>query len=67
MITHSLKLLNASKDCLQIVGTLCRDGTEIICQAKDCMHYYLNSSYKDELLVFCDLCFGVFVVVVVFF
>lgn len=54
-----LKAINTFKDCLQTLGTLCREGTKIICQAKDCMHYYLCCSYKDELLVFCEIFFEV--------
>lgn len=51
-----LKAINTFKDCLQTLGTLCREGTKIICQAKDCMRY-LCCSYKDELLVFCKIFF----------
>jgi len=49
-----LKAINTFKDSLQPIGTLCREGTKIICHAKDCEHYYLRCSYKDELLVFCE-------------
>lgn len=46
-----LKAINTFKDCLQTVGTLCREGTKIICQAKNFMRYYLVCSYKAELLL----------------
>lgn len=46
-----LEAINTFKDCLQTVGTLCREGTKIICQAKNFMHYYLCCSYKGELLL----------------
>lgn len=46
-----LKAINTFKDCLQTVGTSCREGTKIICQAKNFMRYYLVCSYKAELLL----------------
>lgn len=47
---------NTFKDCLQ-TRYFMQGEKKIICQAKDCICYYLCCSYKDELLIFCEIFF----------
>lgn len=54
MITHSLKLLHSFTDCLQTLGTLCREGNKDHLPSKRLDALLSLLFLQDELLVLCE-------------
>lgn len=55
VITHSLKLLHSFTDCLQTLGTLCREGNKDNLPSKRLYALLSLLLLQDELLVLCEI------------